>query len=123
MVDLSQTHALLSVDGYKAWAAAKGLFGADVLGLPYLSVERYDFKGQPLSLFRAGKTSEFGYYILVPVQQAAELFDAAMSLAADNGGGACGVDIHNDLRLEGRFFNIFSEGVGLPIHSPLVSNG
>ena len=45
MVDLSESHALLSIDGYKAWAVVKGLFGADVLGLPYLSVERYEFGG------------------------------------------------------------------------------
>lgn len=110
MVDLSESHALLSIDGYRAWAAAKGLFGADVLGLPYLSVERYEFGGQPLSLFRAGKTSEFGYYLLAPAANAAGLFDACLSFALENKGGLCGVDIHNDLRLEGRFFNIFAEG-------------
>jgi|WetSurMetagenome_2_1015567.scaffolds.fasta_scaffold03456_2 aminomethyltransferase len=110
MTDLSETHALLSVDGYKAWAVVKGLFGADVLGLPYLSVERYEFSGQPLSLFRAGKTSEFGYYLLAPAANAQDLFDACMAHAAESGGGPCGVDIHNDLRLEGRFFNIFAEG-------------
>ena len=117
MVDLSETHAVLGVDGYKAWTVAKGLFGADVLGLPYLSVERYDFQGQALSLFRAGKTSEFGYYFMIPVTHAVVLFDACMAIADSHGGGLCGVDIHNDLRLEGRFFNIFAEGaiVGDPL--------
>jgi aminomethyltransferase len=118
MVDLSESHALLSVDGYKAWAVVKGLFGADVLGLPYLSVERYDFQGEPLALFRAGKTSEFGYYLLAPASKAAPLFDACLAIAAENGGGLCGVEIHNDLRLEGRFFNIFAEGAA--VRDPLV---
>jgi aminomethyltransferase len=119
MVDLSDSHALLSVDGYKAWAVVKGLFGADVLGLPYLSVERYEFGGQPLSLFRAGKTSEFGYYLLAPAANAADLFDKCLSLALENKGGLCGVDIHNDLRLEGRFFNIFAEGATVRDPLPL----
>ena len=110
MIDLSTTHALLSVDGYKAWTVAKDLFGPDVLGLPYLSIERYDFKGSAVSLFRAGKTSEFGYMFMVPVEKAGELFDACIDSAKKVGGGLCGVKIHDDLRLEGRFFNIFAEG-------------
>jgi glycine cleavage system aminomethyltransferase T len=110
MTDLSETHAILSVDGYKAWAVVKELFGADVLGLPYLSVERYDFQGAGVSLFRAGKTSEFGYYLMVPVESAPALCAACFDVAVKNGGGLCGTDIHGDLRLEGRFFNIYAEG-------------
>jgi glycine cleavage system aminomethyltransferase T len=111
MEDMTPTHALLSIDGYKAWSVARDLFGPDVLGLPYLSIERYDFKGTPVSLFRAGKTSEFGYLLCVPKDKAGELFDACLDGAKKVGGGLCGLEIHNDLRLEGRFFNIFAEGV------------
>ncbi len=39
--DLTDSHALLSLDGFKAWEVAKEVFGVDVLGLPYLSVEVY----------------------------------------------------------------------------------
>jgi len=113
MEDLSESHAVLSIDGYKAWSVAKDLFGPDVLGLPYLSIERYDFKGAAVSLFRAGKTSEFGYLLLVPQGNAAELFEACEASAKKVGGGLCGVDIHGDLRLEGRFFNIFAEGAAV----------
>ena len=59
--DLTESEVLLGIDGFKAWAVVKELFGADVLGLPYLSIERYEFEGTPVRLFRAGKTSEFGY--------------------------------------------------------------
>jgi glycine cleavage system aminomethyltransferase T len=110
MEDLSRTHAVLSIDGYKAWSVAKDLFGPDVLGLPYLSIERYDFRGAAVSLFRAGKTSEFGYLLMVPREKAAELFAACEESARKVGGALCGTDIHGDLRLEGRFFNIFAEG-------------
>ncbi len=110
MEDLSASHALLGIDGFKAWAVVKELFGADVLGLPYLSVERYELEGEPVSLFRAGKTSEFGYYLMTPASGAEMLFDRCLAIARENDGGLCGVDIHNDLRLEGRFFNIYAEG-------------
>ena len=59
-----------------AWEVAKQLFGADVLGLPYLSIENYSFEGKPVRLFRAGKTSEFGYLLLAPQAVAPTLFDA-----------------------------------------------
>ncbi len=119
MEDLSSTHVLLSIDGYKAWSVVRDLFGPDVLGLPYLSIERYDFKGAPVSLFRAGKTSEFGYLLMAPREKAEELFDACLESAKKAGGGApCGIDIHGDLRLEGRFFNIFAEGAA--VRDPLA---
>lgn len=113
MEDLSETHAMLSLDGYKAWAVAKEVFGADILGLPYLSVENCTFGGEKVRLFRAGKTSEFGYLILVPLSQAAALAAALAASVAKQGGGLCGNSIHSDLRLEGRFFNIFSEGAAV----------
>jgi len=51
--DLTDSHALLSVDGFKAWEVAKEIFGADVLGLPYLSIEAYPFQGASVRLIRA----------------------------------------------------------------------
>jgi glycine cleavage system aminomethyltransferase T len=47
---------------------------------------------------------------MVPRDKAGELFDACLESAKKVGGGLCGIDIHSDLRLEGRFFNIFAEG-------------
>jgi glycine cleavage system aminomethyltransferase T len=110
MEDLTATHALFSLDGFRAWEVAKEVFGADVLGLPYLSIEVYPFAGQTVRLFRSGKTSEFGYLILAPQAVAAELFDTLAKSVAQREGRLCGVDIHDDLRLEGRFFNLHAEG-------------
>jgi aminomethyltransferase len=111
--DVSATHVALSVDGVKAWAVVKELFGTDVLGLPYLSIERYPYENETIQLLRAGKTSEFGYCILAPVACANSLFEKLSGCAAKNGGGLCGVAVHSDLRLEGRFFNIFAEGASV----------
>ena len=116
--DLTDSHALLSVDGFKAWEVVKEVFGADVLGLPYLSIEVYPFQGASVRLIRAGKTSEFGYLMLAPQSVTAALFEVLQIAVAKHGGCLCGVDVHDNLRLEGRFFNIQAEG--LRVRDPLV---
>jgi aminomethyltransferase len=116
--DLTGTHALLSLDGFKAWDVVKEIFGADVLGLPYLSIEVYPFQGASVRLIRAGKTSEFGYLLLAPESIALALFDTLQAAVAKRDGCLCGVDVHDDLRLEGRFPNIQAEG--LRVRDPLV---
>jgi len=110
MKDLTASHIALSLDGFKSWEVAKKIFGPDVIGLPYLSIENYTFDGEPIRFLRAGKTSEFGYLMIAPVRIAPALFAALRSEAEQHGGRLCGVNAHDDLRLEGRFFNIFREG-------------
>ena len=108
--DLTAGHAVLSLDGFKSWEVARKIFGPDVVGLPYLSIENYTFEGEPVRFVRAGKTSEFGYLLIVPVKAAPALFDTLKAETEARGGRLCGVNAHDDLRLEGRFFNIFREG-------------
>ena len=111
--DKTDEYVVLGIDGFKAWAVVKEVFGIDVLGLPYLSIEMYPFKDMDIHFFRAGKTSEFGYLIMAPQEIKDALFDKLLEITEKNEGGLCGLSIHNDLRLEGRFFNIFAEGVGV----------
>jgi aminomethyltransferase len=115
--DLTESHVVIGIDGYKSWEVARKLFGPDVLGLPYLSIEQYRFNDVPVRLFRSGKTSEFGYLIMAPVEIAAPLFEKIQALAVEQQGALCSAAIHSDLRLEGRFFNVFGEGaeVGDPL--------
>jgi glycine cleavage system aminomethyltransferase T len=108
--DLTADHVVLSLDGFKSWEVARKLFGADVVGLPYLSIENYTFEGGPVRFLRAGKTSEFGYLLIAPVRIAPALFEVLQHEVEQRGGRLCGVEAHDDLRLEGRFFNIFREG-------------
>ncbi len=110
LVDCTGSHVLLGIDGFKAWAVVKDLFGIDVLGLPYLSIEMYPFGDTDIRFFRAGKTSEFGYLLLAPREIGEQLFAAALDGVRKYDGGLCSVAVHNDLRLEGRFFNIYAEG-------------
>jgi aminomethyltransferase len=115
--DLTAGHVVLSVDGFKSWEIVKRIFGADIIGLPYLSIENYHFANEPVRFIRAGKTSEFGYLLIAPVKIAAQLFDTLKAAVEQLGGRLIGVDAHDALRLEGRFFNIFREGqrVGDPL--------
>lgn len=117
IVDITESHGVIGVDGFKAWSVIKDIFGADTLGLPYMSIETYSFENTDVRLFRAGKTSEFGYLILVPTEIASKLFTTLSEAVKALDGGLCSITIHNDLRLEGRFFNIYSEGknVGDPL--------
>lgn len=108
--DCTGSQAIISIDGYKSWAVVKELFGADVLGLPYLSIETYTHENTPVKLFRAGKTSEFGYLLTTDAAHGPALVNALTELVKKQDGGLCGVAIHSDLRLEGRFFNVYSEG-------------
>lgn len=117
--DLSADHVILSLDGFKSWEIVKKIFGADVVGLPYLSIENYQFAGEPVRFIRAGKTSEFGYLLLAPVKIAAQLFDTLKAEVEERGGRLVGADAHDALRLEGRFFNIFREGAAVRDPLPL----
>jgi aminomethyltransferase len=108
--DISESTALLGIDGFNAWAVAKDLFGADVLGLPYLSLEVYDLDGVEIKLIRGGKTSEFGYLLIVPADAAAVVWEKIEKAGEPFGLRHVGLDAHMALRLDGRFFNIYLEG-------------
>jgi len=108
--DLSADHVVLSLDGFKSWEIVKKIFGADVIALPYLSIENYQFAGEPVRFIRAGKTSEFGYLLIAPLKIAPQLFDTLKAEVEARGGRLVGADAHDALRLEGRFFNLFREG-------------
>ena len=57
--------------------------------------------------------------MMVPLEAAVKLWETLESLVKKNGGGLCGSAVHNDLRLEGRFFNVFAEGARVKDPLPL----
>ena len=65
IIDLSKSHDSLALDGPYAWELCAEVFGPDVLGLPYLGMRVLD----ELLVFRAGRTGEYGYHLLVPTNQ------------------------------------------------------
>jgi len=108
--DVTGSTALIGVDGLLSYAVMKQLFGPDVLGLPYLSIETYDLDGASVKLVRAGKTSEFGYLLLVPADGAAGVWKRIEEAGASHGIRPVGAAAHSMLRLDGRFFNVHEEG-------------
>jgi glycine cleavage system aminomethyltransferase T len=60
--DLSATHAFLCIDGPYAWELVAELTSPDVIGIPYLGF----FHAEQFTCFRAGKSGEYGYDLLVP---------------------------------------------------------
>lgn len=117
--DISESTALFSLDGHKAWSVVKDMFGTDVLGLPYLSLEAYDLDGIQVKLLRAGKTSEFGYLFLVPAKEAASIWEKIERAGEPYGIKSVGLETHLALRLDGRFFNIHEEGAKVRDPLPL----
>jgi aminomethyltransferase len=117
--DISADTAVLGIDGFCAWAVVKELFGPDVLGLPYLSIENYELDGVELKLVRGGKTSEFGYLLVVPAGEAAEIWRKIERAGEPHGLMPVGVEAHSMLRLDGRFFNIHEEGAAVRDPLPL----
>jgi len=68
--DLLAGHELWSLDGPYAWELGSALLGPELLGTPYLSFLRL----RGVTCFRAGKTGEYGYLLLVPRGEAGGLW-------------------------------------------------
>ena len=108
--DATDDLTAISLDGPGAWRLPADLVDPDILGMPYLSVENYELGDTPVRLLRAGKTGEFGYLLVVDAGEAEAVWRTLLDAAAPLGGGPCGLDVHDLLRLDGRFFNVHQEG-------------
>ncbi len=117
ITDLSDEYAVFSLDGPQSWRVIKELFPADVLGMPYLSVESHALNTRPVTLIRAGKTGEFGYLIIVSKDDAVEVWSQITEKLHAVDGDVCGMDVYDLLKLDGRFFNVNREGrnIGDPL--------
>lgn len=102
-----------SVDGPYSWAAAKSVFGPEILGLRYMAFMVGEFEGKPVHVLRAGKTGEYGYWILAPREVAPALFRRVLSCAEAL--GDCPVSLYGRrttrvARMENHFFDAEVEG-------------
>lgn len=103
---LDGTHQLVSLDGPYAWELMAELVGPHVVGLPYMSF----FHGEGWTCFRAGKTGEYGYALLVESARAAGLVARIQELGRPFDLGEVGLDVLDQCALENGFFNIRREG-------------
>ncbi len=101
------THQLLSLHGPWAWELLAACLGPDVMGMPYLSFLR---GASGVLCFRAGKTGEYGYELLVPTEALAELRAGLERHGRDWGLVTVGLEALDQCALENWFFCIRREG-------------
>ncbi len=110
--DQTQEMALIGLDGPYAWELLKDLVGVRVLGLRYLEfLERQPLGDGQAYVIRAGKTGEFGYQILVPAAQVADVWAKLKEAGKAYDAEYVGYEALLQCRLENRFINMHREGV------------
>jgi glycine cleavage system aminomethyltransferase T len=81
ITNLEEEHVLFGLDGPFAWEIASAVLGPEVLGAPYLSFLTL----KDVLCFRAGKTGEYGYTLLVPKRMAADLWEQLQAVGTPQG--------------------------------------
>lgn len=104
--DLSSTHRVLSLHGPFAWELMGRLVGPEVIGLPYLNA----FHLKDGWAFRAGKTGEFGYDLLVTNDAASDLEERLVHEGKRFDLVSAELDVLDQCALENWFFNVRKEG-------------
>lgn len=111
--DLGEDHAVLSLHGPYAWELLGECLGPDLVGLPYLSFYRVpprDAGEAAMLCFRAGKTGEYGYDLLVDRRHEAGLRARLEASGRAFDLGVASLDALDQCALENGFFNIRREG-------------
>ena len=104
--DRTTSHTVLSVDGPYAWELVSRVAGAESIGLPYLTV----FHGGGWTCYRAGRTGEFGYGLIVETARVAQLEHRLTTEGATLDLQQGNTDALAQCSLENLFFNIHREG-------------
>jgi aminomethyltransferase len=104
--DLGETHRLLSVCGPYAWELLAKAVDPEIVGLPYLTF--YDMESW--ICFRAGKTGEYGYDLLLPTDMADETRARLIEVGERFDLGTADLETLDQCALENWFFNIRREG-------------
>jgi aminomethyltransferase len=109
--DLSGQLALLSIDGPFSWELMKDLVGVGILGARYLDVvPGLKLGGVAATVYRAGKTGEFGYLVAVPAEGASAALDALLTAGMRYRLAVCTTADLDLCKLENRVVNPDMEG-------------
>ena len=108
LVDLNETHQLIAVYGPFAWELMAELEGPQIIGFPYSTF--YHSEESELTLFRLGKTGEFGYDLLVPAGAAQALWDKLLEVGKVFDCVPVGFRALEHCAMENFFFDIRHEG-------------
>ncbi len=104
--DLGAEHEILSLHGPWVWELLSEFMGPDVVGLPYLSLFHMD----GLTCFRGGKTGEYGYDLLVPKTELAQVRERILEVGKAFDLAEVSLDAVDLCSFENWFFNARKEG-------------
>ncbi len=104
---LNETHSLIGLNGPFSWDLLAELEDPEIISVPYMSFYRPDDNRM---IFRAGETGEFGYFILVPNDQAGKNWEDIIEMGERFDLERAGFDALDYCSLENMFFNIRKEG-------------
>jgi glycine cleavage system aminomethyltransferase T len=102
ITEVTADHELVSLNGPYAWELLSEAISPEVIGLPYLGF----YHGDGFTCFRAGKTGEFSFDLLLPKAGAAAMRDRLADLGASFGLRTVGGEALDVCALENFFFNI-----------------
>lgn len=102
LIDLRPSHELISLHGPYAWEVLSKWLTPDIIGLPYLSFYHFD-RG---ICFRAGKTGEFGYDLLIRSEHAEHAWQELLGLVGGLRGGEVSLETLDLCALENGFFSV-----------------
>jgi glycine cleavage system aminomethyltransferase T len=100
--DLRSQHELISVHGPYAWEVMSRWLTPDIIGLPYLSFYHFD-RGV---CFRAGKTGEFGYDLMLRNEDASNARKELLELVTSLDGAEVSLETLDLCALENGFFSV-----------------
>jgi aminomethyltransferase len=100
--ELATTHAFLTLNGPYAWELLAAVASPDVIGLPYLGF----FHEGRFTCFRAGRTGEYGYDLMIPHPDVAAIRAAIVATGAQFDLREIGLDAIDLCSFENGFFNV-----------------
>ena len=121
LIDVTSSHAVLSVMGPRSRDVLQGLTEHDVSnsGFPFGRVKRITVAGAPVLALRVTYVGELGFELHIPVEFAVSVYDALMDAGRPHGIANAGYRAIESLRLE-KGYRAWGADIG-PDHSPLVA--
>ena len=102
--DLSGRCAVLAVQGPRSAAILARVLASDVVAtLRYFHFAGARWRGRSAWIARLGYSGELGYEVIVPVNDAADLWDATVAAGSGDGLRECGFEAADSLRVESGF--------------------
>ncbi len=104
--DRTTSDAIVSLEGPYAWELLGAVLDPEAIGLPYLTFYHLDGR----ICYRAGKTGEYGYGVILPRSEAEAFLDLVAQEGRAFDAEQADLDTLDQGALENWFFNIRREG-------------